>query len=57
MAFILLSIPAFIFSILSILEGTPDEDEVRWYMQDRMKWVYRVGAILLVLLSTYLVLN
>ncbi len=57
MAFILLSIPAFLFSILSILEGTPDEDEVRWYMQDRMKWVYRVGAILLVLISTYLVLN
>lgn len=56
MAFVLLSIPAFIFSILSILEGTPDEDEVRWYMRDRMKWVYRIGAIVLVLLSTYLVL-
>jgi hypothetical protein len=56
MAFVLLSIPAFIFSMLSILEGTPDEDEVRWYMRDRMKWVYRIGAIALVLLSAYLIL-
>lgn len=57
MAFLLLSIPAFIFSMLSILEGTPDEEEVRWYMQDRMKWVYRGGAIALILLATYLVLK
>ena len=57
MAFVLLSIPAFIFSILSILEGTPDEDEIRWYMRDRMKWVYRGGAIVLMLLSAYLVLK
>ena len=57
MAFVLLSIPAFIFSILSILEGTPDEDEIRWYMRDQMKWVYRGGAIVLMLLSAYLVLK
>ena len=57
MAFVLLSIPAFIFSMMSIVEGTPDDEEVRWYMRDRMKWVYRGGAIALILLTCFLVLK
>ena len=57
MAFILLSIPSFIFNMMSIVEGTPDEDEVRWYMRDSMKWVYRIGAIFLTLITCYLTLR
>jgi hypothetical protein len=57
MGFVLLSIPGFVFSILSLMVGDPGPDAVRWYMRDRLKWVYRVGAIGLVLLGTYLVLK
>ena len=57
MGFVLLSIPGFIFSILSLMVGNPGPDAVRWYMRDRLKWVYRVGAVGLVLLGTYLVLK
>ena len=57
MGFVLLSIPGFVFSILSLMVGDPGPDAVRWYMRDRLKWVYRIGAIGLVLLGTYLVLK
>ena len=57
MGFVLLSIPGFIFSILSLFVANPGSDAVRWYMRDRLKWFYRIGAIVLVLLGTYLVLK
>ena len=57
MGFVLLSIPGFIFSILYLFVANPGPDTVRWYMRDRLKWFYRVGAIVLVLLGTYLVLK
>ena len=57
MGFVLLSIPGFIFSIAALLVADPGPEVVRWYMRDRLKWLYRVGAIVLVLLGTYLVLN
>ena len=57
MGFVLLSIPGFIFSILSLFVANPGPDAVRWYMSVRLKWFYRIGAIVLVLLGTYLVLK
>jgi hypothetical protein len=57
MGFVLLSIPGFIFSIATLFTEDPGPDAVRWYMHDKLKWVYRIGAISLVLLGTYLVLR
>jgi hypothetical protein len=57
MGFVLLSIPGFIFSIATLFVANPGPDTVRWYMRDKLKWFYRVGAIVLVLLGTYLVLK
>ena len=57
MGFVLLSIPGFIFSIATLFTEDPGPDAVRWYMQDKLKWFYRIGAISLVLLGTYLVLR
>ena len=57
MGFVLLSIPGFIFSSATLFVANPGPDTVRWYMRDKLKWFYRVGAIVLVLLGTYLVLK
>ena len=57
MGFVLLSIPGFIFSIAALFVGDPGSDSVRWYMRQKLTWFYRVGAIVLVSLGTYLVLK
>jgi len=57
MGFVLLSIPGFIFSLATLFVAEPGPETVRWYMRDKLKWFYRVGAIVLVLLGTYLVLK
>lgn len=55
MAFVILSIPSFIFSIVSIFKAKSGQEP--WYMSDRLKWVYRGGAIALTLIASYLTLK
>jgi hypothetical protein len=55
--FVLLSIPGFIFSIAALFTQAPGPESVSWYEGNRAKWFYRIGAIALVLIGTYLALN
>jgi hypothetical protein len=57
MGFVLLSIPGFVFSIANLFMADPGPEAVQWYMRDKLKWFYRIGAIGLVSLGTYLVLG
>ena len=56
-AFVLLSIPSFLFSIAVLFTEAPGPDTVRWYTGNKAKWFYRIGAILLILIGAYLVLS
>ena len=57
MGFVLLSIPGFVISILNQFAGEPEPGVVKWYMRENFKWVYRIGAIYLILSAAYLALK
>jgi hypothetical protein len=40
-----------ILSILGLIGREGDEDEVRWIRQPRFVWVYRIGGIVMLLLT------
>jgi hypothetical protein len=50
-SFALLPIPMLILSILGLIGREGDEDEVRWIRQPRFVWVYRIGGIVMLLLT------
>jgi hypothetical protein len=50
-SFALLPIPMLILSILGLIGREGDEEEVRWIRQPRFVWVYRIGGIVMLLLT------
>jgi hypothetical protein len=50
-SFALLPIPMLALGILGLIGREGDEDEVRWIRQPRFVWVYRIGGIVMLLLT------
>lgn len=50
-SFALLPIPMLILSILGLIGREGHPDEVRWVRQPRFVWVYRIGGIVMLLLT------
>jgi hypothetical protein len=50
-SFALLPIPMLALSILGLIGREGDEDEVRWIRQPRFVWVYRIGGIVMLVLT------
>ncbi len=54
MAFFILLIPGFILGLLSLVGREPRSDDVRWYMRPSMTGVYRVGGIVVLVITCWL---
>jgi hypothetical protein len=50
-SFALLPIPMLALSILGLIGREGDENEVRWIRQPRFVWVYRIGGIIMLVLT------
>jgi hypothetical protein len=50
-SFALLPIPMLALSILGLIGREGNEDEVRWVRQPRFMWVYRIGGIIMLLVT------
>jgi hypothetical protein len=50
-SFAILPIPMLALSILGLIGREGDEDEVRWVRQPRFVWVYRLGGIIMLLVT------
>jgi hypothetical protein len=50
-SFALLPIPMLALAILGLIGREGNEDEVRWIRQPRFVWVYRIGGIVMLLLT------
>jgi len=57
MGFVLMSIPGLTLSALGLFGRSPKENDVRWYMREQFTWLYRVGAIAVIVLVIYLALR
>ena len=50
-SFAILPIPMLALSILGLIGREGDDDEVRWVRQPRFVWVYRLGGIIMLLVT------
>jgi hypothetical protein len=50
-SFALLPVPMLALSILGLIGREGDEGEIRWIRQPRFVWVYRIGGIVMLLLT------
>ena len=55
MAFVILMIPDFIFSLLGTVGRDPEDDETVWYQRPSMAWLYRAGGVVMLGLTFVLV--
>ena len=55
--FILFAIPAFLISILKMFGRAPKSGDVRWYMRERNKVLYRTAGPLVLILATLITLG
>ena len=54
MAFFILMVPDFIVGLARLVGREPADGEVRWYMRPKLMWLYRIGGVVLVVVTTYL---
>ena len=54
MAFFILMVPDFILGLAWLIGREPAEGDVRWYMRPNLMWLYRIGGVVLVVVTTYL---
>ena len=54
MSFFILLIPGFILGILGLFGREPQSDDVRWYLRPSMTGLYRVGGVVVLVITSWL---